>query len=411
MSNRQGHGSRIKNLTSSVVNDWQTAQEKRKEEGKPKLPEAISLILQIDPDTFDLDELRTSDIEIISELENGFIIGASKDIDLSELQKKIEKFFQEKKGGNVVAKILDIRDSHQRPEFILSPTLLENRNQISDEQIYVVDVGISCLGTKSKLISKYPEKPQETDYKSAEDYSKALEKYGQKINKWIEKRDLTWEEWDDFALERKEDLTNFVEKDYQGQIYRISDGKEPRFSEAPDSFSCRISISGKGLKDLVYTFPYVFEVTEPDKIQFNQSDTSENANQSSFKLESPDTNAPKVCVIDSGIQEHHPLLAKAIDSNYSKSWVIGDQNRTADLVSNGGHGTRVAGAILYPREIPQQGKQNAVCWLQNARILDSNGRLSNKLYPPTLLEDIIEIYHKQTATRIFNHSLAGDVPC
>ena len=30
LSNRQGHGSRIKQLRSSVVNDWQTAQEKAK---------------------------------------------------------------------------------------------------------------------------------------------------------------------------------------------------------------------------------------------------------------------------------------------------------------------------------------------------------------------------------------------
>jgi len=408
--NRQGHGGRIKKLASSVVSDWQTAQEKRKEEGKPKLPSAISLILEIDTDTFDLDDLRTSDIEIISELENGFIIGASGDTDLSELQKKIEKFFQEKRGGNVVAKILDILDTNQRPDFILSETLLENWGQIRDEQVYVVDVGISCLGTKSKLIGKYPEKPQETDYKSAEDYSKALEKYGKKINKWIGKRDTTYQEWDDLAWDRQEQLTKFMQF-YQGEFLSgFIEGKTPQFSKAPDSFSCRILISGKGLKDLVY-FPYVFEITEPDNIQFENINSSENPHESLFELESPNNNAPKVCVIDSGIQEYHPLLAKAIDSNYSKSWVIRENDKTADLVSNGGHGTRVAGAIIYATNIPKKGKQNAVCWLQNARILDGNCRLNDQLYPPLLLEDIVQIYYQQTATRIFNHSITGDVPC
>jgi hypothetical protein len=56
-------------------------------------------------------------------------------------------------------------------------------------------------------------------------------------------------------------------------------------------------------------------------------------------------------MIDSGIQENHPLLANAIDHNYSRSWVPSEIDLTADLVSNGGHGTRVAGAILYPRKL------------------------------------------------------------
>src|SRR5919199_6467141 len=77
LNNRQAHGSKIKKSVLSVVTDWQNIYEKREEEDKPKLPDVIPLILEIDPETFDLDELRTSDIEIISELEGGYIIGAS----------------------------------------------------------------------------------------------------------------------------------------------------------------------------------------------------------------------------------------------------------------------------------------------------------------------------------------------
>ncbi|MCL1473936.1 hypothetical protein [Argonema antarcticum] len=104
LGNRQGHGSKIKGLLSSLINDWQTFQEQQQEDKNPTLPDAISLILQIDPETFDLDDLRTSDIEIISELEDGYIIGASADTNLSELQNKIEKFLNNKSGGGVVAK-------------------------------------------------------------------------------------------------------------------------------------------------------------------------------------------------------------------------------------------------------------------------------------------------------------------
>ncbi|MBP0016763.1 MAG: S8 family peptidase [Cyanobacteria bacterium SBLK] len=399
LSNRQGHGTKIRDLVLSVVNDWKITQEQREEEDKPELPDAIPLVLKIDTDTFDLDNLRSSDIEIIAELEDGYIIGASGDIELSELQNKIEKFFQKERGGGVIAKILDIRQPHQRPDFILSPSLQETWDRVRDQQIYIVDIGISCLGTKTKL-SDYPD-PK--NYKNADKYSQA-------INRWIEKRNVTYQEWDNLALKRQDELEKFIQ-DYSGKILTTIDGKTPRFSSAPDSFSCRLEISGKGLKALVFNFSYIFEVTLPDNIEVRSSQIIEHSNESYLQLEPPKPNASQVCVIDSGIQEHHFLLEKAINVDHSKSWVINEENITADLVSNGGHGTRVAGAILYPQNIPEQGKQSAVCWLQNARVLNRDCVLEEeKLCPTILLEDIINHYHNQTQTRIFNHSITGYKP-
>jgi hypothetical protein len=408
-NNRQGHGSKIKNIVSSVVDDWRTfkeEQEKEQQENKQStLPDAITLILEIDTETFDLDDLRTSDIAIISELEDGYIIGASADTNLSELQKKIENFINNQRGGGVIAKILNVLDKHQHPEFILSPSLLEKWDQIRDEQVYVVEVGISCLGTKTKL----PEYPDQKNYKNSENYVKA-------IKKWDEDRDITYQEWDELASERQEDLSNFVTNPkYHGEILSSFIEDTPQHSVVPDSFSCLIQISGLGLKDLVFNFPYVFEVTEQENIYEPVLPEHEISGYESYSLilESPNKNAPKVCIIDSGIQEEHPLLKNAIDSGNSISLIPSEINLTADMVSNGGHGTRVAGAVLYPRIIPNQGSYKAVCWLQNARILNSDCRLSDRLYPPSLLNDIVEYYYNQTATRtrIFNHSLASDAPC
>jgi hypothetical protein len=443
-NNRQGHGSKIKNIVSSVVDDWRTfkeEQEKEQQENKQStLPDAITLILEIDTETFDLDDLRTSDIAIISELEDGYIIGASADTNLSELQKKIENFINNQKGGGVIAKILNVLDKHQHPEFILSPSLLEKWDQIRDDQIYIVEVGISCLGTKTKL----PEYPEQKNYKNPENYVKA-------INKWIEDRKLTYQEWDDLASERQEDLFNFIANPkgniqfwkiyflllvtikseycnlikyvaskivnyrphYYGEILSSFIEDTPQYSVVPDSFSCLIQISGLGLKDLVFNFPYVFEVAEKDDIYepFLPDDEISGGKNVLFILESPDKKSPNVCIIDSGIQEDHPLLKNAIDSNNSTSWIPSEINLTADMVGNGGHGTRVAGAVLYPKIIPREGIYRAVCWLQNARILNSDCRLSDRLYAPSLLKDIVEYYYNQTGTRIFNHSIAGDSPC
>lgn len=189
-------------------------------------------------------------------------------------------------------------------------------------------------------------------------------------------------------------------------------GDDVGISRLPDSFSCRIRILGNGLKDLVLNFPYIFDVSEID--QFTSCpDTSQELtfNRKAPELIAPDSIAPKVCVIDSGIQERHPNLRSAVDSNYSRSWVPGEIEMTGDYVQDGGHGTRVAGAILYPRGIPQIEQQKAVCWIQNARILDRENQLPKNLFPPEVLEEIIEFYHYKTRTRIFNHSVAGISPC
>lgn len=399
---RWGHGSRLKRSALSLVADWKETQEQREDEEKPPLPEALPLILQIDPSSFDPDGLKTYGIEIIAELEDGYIIGASADVELSDLQKKIEKFIREKHGGGKVAGIWEILDGTKRPDYILSPELLAHWDRIEDEQVYTVDVGVACIGTKSQLPDYPKRKPDESD-----------DKFIERVNRWINERELREDLWDDLAWERQQELTRFVEDEpYSGRILSIRDGAINLAARLPDSFSCRIQISGKGLKDLVFSFPYIFDVSEPDTFsELVQRQGLSDGDDSSFHLEPPESNAPKVCVIDSGIQERHSLLKEAIDSQNSTSWVPRENNKTADYVSNGGHGTRVAGAVLYPRTIPRSGKQQAVCWIQNARVLDANCKLPKTLFPPNLLGKIVEFYHEQTGTRIFNHSITGSVPC
>ncbi|BAZ12532.1 hypothetical protein NIES4071_43630 [Calothrix sp. NIES-4071] len=403
LSNRQGHGKRLKSSLDFLISDWQYTQEQREKESKPSLSEKSKpIILQIDPTAFDSNDLRKFGIEVVAELENGYIIGASaNDPEFSELQKKIELFIQQQKGGNKISEIWDIIDGSRRPEYILSAELLNEWEQIRDEQIYTVDVGISCIGAKSRFPDFPEQKPDESN-----------EKYSNRVNKWISKRDATYDEWDDLAFERQQDLTSFVET-YNGRITSsFVEADIPNGAKLPDSFSCRIQISGQGLKDLVFNFPYIFDVSEPDEFaEIIIESTSSDDNTPAFSLEKPDNNAPKVCVIDSGIQERHSLLRAAIDSASSRSWVPGEIHITADGVKNGGHGTRVAGAIIYPNTIPRTGSEKAVCWIQNARVLDADCKLPKQLYPPNLLGEIVGVYHKQTGTRIFNHSVTGAVAC
>ncbi len=122
LGNRQGHGNKLKNTVESLILDWEETQEEREQEGKPTL-NSRRIILQIDPGSFNPDGLKAYGIELIADTEDGYIIGASVDLDLSELQKKIEKFINEQHGGNKVAEIWEIIDGKKKPELILSQNL------------------------------------------------------------------------------------------------------------------------------------------------------------------------------------------------------------------------------------------------------------------------------------------------
>jgi hypothetical protein len=183
LGNHQQHGSTLQNSTQKSLSDWEDNQAKRKEEEKPELPESIPLILRIDPKAFDPDDLKQYGIEVIAELEDGYIIGASVDLELTDLQNKIRLFISSQRGGGKVAEIWEILDGTQRPEYILSPQLLADWDQVQDDVAYVVDVGIACIGLKAQLPDCPEQKPDELQ-----------DKYLKRFQKWSDKRELTYQE-------------------------------------------------------------------------------------------------------------------------------------------------------------------------------------------------------------------------
>lgn len=395
-----GHSSKLTSSMLSLTSNWEEEYAKREKEGKPELPDAISFILQVDPDLFDADDLKSFGIEVVADLEEGYIIGASADTGLSELRKKIEQFVNSQRGGGKVPEIWEVLEGTRRPEYILSPSLQAQWDQISEQQEYIVDVGISCINIQEQ----YPRCPKRDRFKDEAKFQKS-------VNRWLDKHHLSPNEWEDLYSAREDQLQKFINQ-YNGEILRSIPGDEVGILRLPDSFSCRIRVLGKGLKDLVLNFPYIFDLSEPDEFgTISSIPNSSGTDCEQFKLEAPAPDAPKVCVIDSGIQENHPQLRNAVDFTHSRSWVPGEFDRTADYVKGGGHGTRVSGAVLYPYGIPRTGSQQAICWLQNARILDSNNHLPKKLFPPTALAKIVEFYYSQTRTRIYNQSIAGIAPC
>lgn len=189
-------------------------------------------------------------------------------------------------------------------------------------------------------------------------------------------------------------------------------GAEDMADAVPDSFSVRVELSGKALRDLVINHPYVFEVVVPDDVRLDAGDdaATDQPDAADRPPQPPHPDAPAVAVIDSGIQEAHRLIAPAIDLASSYCWLPGSSTSVVDQVKPGGHGTRVAGAILYGEDVIP-GAQ-LPCWVQNARVLDAKCELPKSLFPPLLIQSIVhQLYGGPRRTRIFNHSINANAAC
>ena len=211
-------------------------------------------------------------------------------------------------------------------------------------------------------------------------------------------------------MKREETIENFV-SEYSGEIMQLADGIS-EMADLPDSFSARLKISGKCLFDLVLNFAYIFEVSEAETVAMGTSPENSDSLVEDIQIKAPMQSAPIVCIMDSGIQEEHKYLASSIIDGESMS-LLPNNTSVADEVIGGGHGTRVTGAVLYPKSIPTGGVYQLPCWIRNMRILDENNCLPDNLFPPKAIAIAVQRYNVEnpSPTRIFNHSVGSHRPC
>jgi hypothetical protein len=230
---------------------------------------------------------------------------------------------------------------------------------------------------------------------------------------WSQSRIYAYNAWDEIKSTREEEITHFAES-YNAEILHLIDGAPFDAAVLPDSFTVRLRIVGRGLKDFILNYAYIFEVVEPEDIVLPQRAAA--GGQPPERIAAPiapEANAPAVCVIDSGIQEAHTLLQPAIDQATSHCFLPGQNpDDVADYVAPGGHGTRVAGAVLYGEVVAKEGTPQLPFWIQNARVLDANNTMPVEMFPPEAIRAAVERFHKgPRETRIFNHSINASVPC
>ena len=400
---RPRHAETISTSISNASAYWQEQRAHRKACHAPSLPKDVPFLVKVEPGK-NLDYLKTAfNFEIVSENDDGFVIVCSEDVDLNLLEKKAKEFSKGSYGSGAVGKIYKLFSSEHtelRLRNVLTKPLLEEWGNIEDEKSYQVEISIECLGPIN-----IPNKPKKGPRESEAAYTARL-------TKWKGNLSIAKQKQEELQIDREEELCGFI-AGYGGEIKELYQDALC-FSELPDSFTCIAVLPGIALKDFALNYPYVFEIGFPETLQeVELGDTNHNADDL-LGLLPPNVDAPRICVIDSGIQENHILLNEAIDSSLSFCFIPGESSTdTADYVSAGGHGTRVAGAVLYGDKSPVEGGYQAPFWLINARILDSDNKIDESILPSILIKKVVTNYRvvKQNTTRVYNHSVNSSAPC
>lgn len=401
---RQAHSATLRGAAQALSGSWRQQQALRQGQALPVIPNGIPILLQVDPG-LDLDVLRERfDFEIVAEQEEGYVIVASEDIDVALFLAMLDGFSVNVHGSATIASVHRLFDDPTQADRlgrILSERLLAEWGAIADDQEFIVDVGIACTGPQD-----IPTKPKRG--KRDTDATWAAKELA-----WSQARNAAYDTWEALKIERESQIESF-RAFYIGEILHNIDGAAFDAGVLPDSFTVRLRISGMGLKDFVLNYPYIFEVVEPEDIVLPQAPIGP-AGQAGQQVTPtpPNAAAPAVCVIDSGIQEGHVLLQAAIDQAVSYCFLPGTPGAAvSDEVAPGGHGTRVAGAVLYGEDVPKAGAPELPFWVQNARVLNAQNLMPVELFPPEAIRQAVERFNDgPRQTRVFNHSINARSPC
>ncbi len=399
-ANRSTHGAVIKQKASELSRFWRTRRDERV--GLPNISNGVPFLLEIDPSS-DVEFLRGLGFEIVCSLDDGFIVVASQDAEIALFIKKLDEFIDNKKKSGSPAKIYALSSDSDRLSRIMSLEFKKVWDMLQDDNVYTVEIAISCSGT-IPLPNRPDGPPDRSVGESDVEYNKKCAAYEKRISDWQKKFTEAYQKWDEIAAERQAEISGFVFA-YSGEFLTS-------FIQENDSFSFRLTISGIGLRDFCLNYPYLFYISDPGEIQMESSLEQPGLQQNDINILMPDANSPIVCIIDSGIQEGHKYIAPSILSDESKSLLPGESNVNDDVVG-GGHGTRVAGAVLYPVGIPQVAHYQLPHFLRNIRVLDYTNGMPKSIDPALAIAEVTNSFSGESVLRpskIYNQSIAESKP-
>ncbi len=389
----QQHGQAMVAAAREALNDLETRANARNA-SLPAMPPDFAAVAKIDPKA-SANVLRNLGFEIVGEQQEGVVLVASPDSTIAKLVSAAEKFSRKEVGGGSVAQLHHISASaDDKLRAVVSDQLRKQMEQLAESTLVVVEIGIS-VG-----VVKLPKK--HTSQRANE--SGAV--FARRVARYELKREIATTTWDERKTNREDAILRIIHQ-YQSNADDIVDRLVDEAS-LPDSFTVRARLPLSAVADIAINFPHVFEIAESDEIEGTTSYPASGSTRPGAEVQEPHDAAPLVCIIDSGLQEAHPFLIPAVRQDLSRNYVPGE-NTVADEVPGGGHGTRIAGAVLLGAHEPSGlGAVEPPCFLANARILDARNGLSGRIFVPRLFRQIADDFGD---AKIFNLSVNTLGPC
>lgn len=116
------------------------------------------------------------------------------------------------------------------------------------------------------------------------------------------------------------------------------------------------------------------------------------------EITSPPSDAPVVCVVDSGVTAGNPFLKKIIHPTLSKSFLKRQPDNPND---ENGHGSAVASlASYYSLNLASGAENQPRAWIASARILDADNQIEDERLFSKVLEEVVHHFANQ-GVRIF----------
>ena len=116
----------------------------------------------------------------------------------------------------------------------------------------------------------------------------------------------------------------------------------------------------------------------------------------------PPSNAPVVCVVDSGVTRGNPFLRPVVREELLKSFIHSTPDDASDEF---GHGSGIASLVSYYALNPAPGAHNVgKVWIASARILTADNRLEDDRLFSSILREVVEFFVPH-GVKIFNLSV------
>lgn len=164
----------------------------------------------------------------------------------------------------------------------------------------------------------------------------------------------------------------------------------------------RVQVSGAILEQLLHTDSVAF-IDLPPRSELSITAVLEMQLDDFAPIPQPPENAPRICVIDSGIERGHPMLGPAIGDTSAAPAAIGT------ALDHAGHGTKVAGIALYG-DLTANIKSRTFApelTLFSVRVTNDQGHFDEQTLIVNQMRDAIVQMHTGYGCRVFNISL-GD---